>query len=190
MTDYEEIYRSARQTAFATGSHDRTPGYRATGLAAVVAAAKAEALEGVQRDAWRAGNNAGFVYGFDKGSTDPDFDNDDDAPVNPFAKDATYGDRNKAALVAAVAASKAETLAPILALHKPEKRFRPVGISERSWDTVEAAREHSHGDYEGVWSFEVCAECGRVELGQLREYADEWGYCGSLWPCKTFKATR
>lgn len=45
MTDYEEIYRSARKTAFVTGSHDRTPGYRATGLAAVVAAAKAEALE-------------------------------------------------------------------------------------------------------------------------------------------------
>ena len=95
-----------------------------------------------------------------------------------------------AGLAAVVAAAKSEALAPLLALHKAEKRFRPEGINERSWDTVEAAREHSHGDYEGVWSFEVCVECGRVELEQLREYADEWGYRESLWPCKTFEATQ
>ena len=96
----------------------------------------------------------------------------------------------KAGLAAVVAAAKTEALAPILALHKAEKRFRPEGNHERSWDTLEEAREHSYGDYEGVWSFEVCAECGRVELEQLHDHADEWGYCESLWPCKTFKATR
>ena len=41
-------------------------------------------IEAAQRVAWRDGSNAGFEYGYLKGSTDPDFIDDSDAPVNPY----------------------------------------------------------------------------------------------------------
>lgn len=100
----------------------------------------------------------------------------------------TFTKAHAAALAAVREAAKAAALAPILALHKAEKRFYPASMSERSFDTAEKAREYADGDDDPVESFEICAECGRVESDQLREYADDWGYRESLWPCRTFRA--
>ena len=94
----------------------------------------------------------------------------------------------KAGLAAVVLAAKTEALAPILALHKAEERFYPESIGDRSWDTLEQAREYADSDNEAIESFTICAECGRVESEQLREYADEWSFRESLWPCRTFKS--
>jgi len=83
-----------------------------------------------------------------------------------------------------------EALAPILALHKPKAHYYPAGIDDRSWETEEEAREYADTEDEVMESFEICAECGRIEADQLREYCDEWAFRESIWPCATFKATQ
>ena len=95
---------------------------------------------------------------------------------------------SRAGVTAVVAAARTEALAPILALHKAEERFYPESIGNRSWDTLEQAREYADSDNEAIESFTICAECGRVESEQFREYADEWSFRESLWPCRTFKS--
>ena len=117
-----------------------------------------------------------------------------DALADAFVREP--GDRgidaeaHTAGLAAVVAAAKADAMGTLLALHKPEARYHPRDIDDRSWDTVEEAREYADTCDEVMESFEICAECGRVESEQLREYADEWGYRESLWPCETVKATQ
>ena len=52
---------------------------------------RAAALAGSERDlakAWRDGCDAGFEYGYVKGSTDPDFVDATDAPTNPHTTNA------------------------------------------------------------------------------------------------------
>ena len=95
-----------------------------------------------------------------------------------------------AGIAAVVVAAKKEALAPVLALHKPETRYYPSGIDDRSWDTEDEAREYADSEDEAMQAFTICAECGRVESEQLREYADDWGYRESIWPCPTRKATQ
>ena len=58
----------------------------------------------------------------------------------------------------------------ILALHKPKTRW-------------------THPNWTGSFdTFDICAECGRIEAGQLRKSREEWSYRESLWPCPTFTA--
>lgn len=70
----------------------------------------------------------------------------------------------------------------MLALHKPETRYTAPGYDECSFDTAEEAREYS--DDGDVYTFTVCAHCGRIEMG------DDSGhdYRESTWPCATHKA--
>ena len=112
-----------------------------------------------------------------------------DLPAGARLQDA-FRIKHDAGIAAVVAAAKAEALGTLLALHKPEARYHPRDIDDRSWETIEEAREYADTYDEVMESFEICAECGRVESEQLREYADEWGYRESLWPCETVKATQ
>ena len=89
-------------------------------------------------------------------------------------------------------AEQAATIEAVKMLHVPARRYQVLGVDERSFDSAEEAAtsaeeaaEWLDDDVGGVTYFEVCAECGRVESGQLREYGDEWSYRESLWPCRT-----
>jgi hypothetical protein len=97
-------------------------------------------------------------------------------------------DNLDAGIAAVVAAAKGEALAPILALHRPEKRYHPSGIGDRSWENENEAREYADAEDEVMESFEVCRECGRIEAELWQESGDEWSYRESLWPCPTFNA--
>jgi hypothetical protein len=93
------------------------------------------------------------------------------------------------ALLAVAAAAKDEMGSLIRHLHKPEQRFYPVNVDDRSWDTADEAREWGSDD-EAIEMFEICSECGRLEAEQLKESGEDWGYRESLWPCPTIKAIR
>lgn len=84
-------------------------------------------------------------------------------------------------------------LGRVLALHKIETRWTHPDWTG-SFDTREEASEWDYDESMGdddksqVGSFEVCAECGRIESEQLKESGDDWSYRESLWPCATAKA--
>jgi len=88
----------------------------------------------------------------------------------------------------------ADALLAVLELHKVETRWTHPEWTG-SFDTREEAAEYDYdeamGDVEKshVGSFEICAECGRVESEQLSDAGDgDWSYRESLWPCRTVKA--
>ncbi len=75
------------------------------------------------------------------------------------------------------------TIARIAALHRVERRYQVPEVLECSFDTPEEALEYADG---GVVSFfEICAECGRIESDQVREFGSDWAYREALWPCRT-----
>jgi hypothetical protein len=81
----------------------------------------------------------------------------------------------------------------VLALHKPETRWtHPDWMG--SFDTIEEAAGYDEDEVIGdeqksqVDSFDICAECGRIESEQLSESGEEWGYREGLWPCPTVAA--
>lgn len=88
-----------------------------------------------------------------------------------------------------------EIVSKVIALHKPERRYQLKGCEdEGSWDTPERVLEaYDDGVNEAreVTYFEICKECGRIEMNQvnlMELYGDEWGYETAIWPCLTAKA--
>ena len=81
--------------------------------------------------------------------------------------------------------AKAEVLAPILALHQPEKRWTTPDYTG-SFDTREEAAELDESDDgPNVDYFEICAHCGSIERDWAEDHAEEWNYKLAMWPCKT-----
>lgn len=72
----------------------------------------------------------------------------------------------------------------VLALHTVEKRWQSNRDEERSFDTAEEAAEYHDMAVEEMTFFEVCYECGRIEMSQ----SDECDYLDALWPCATVAA--
>lgn len=94
-----------------------------------------------------------------------------------------------AALTAAypfiAAQAKGEALAPILALHRPEKRWTTPDYTGSFDSREEAAELDESDDGPNVDYFEICQECGRIERDWAEDHAEEWTYKLAMWPCKT-----
>ncbi|MHC6176224.1 hypothetical protein [Glutamicibacter sp. X7] len=81
----------------------------------------------------------------------------------------------------------------LVKLHRPVKRWQTHEADEGSFDTEADARaaylDENDEEFEGeVPYFEICAECGRIEAGQMAEIgAEVWNYREGLWPCRTAK---
>lgn len=89
-----------------------------------------------------------------------------------------------------LALERHKKLSAVEALHKPERRYTYGDGGEMSWASVDDVIDYFGDDEvtaDKVDYFEVCAECGRIELSQVEEY-DERGYLEAMWPCKTAKA--
>jgi hypothetical protein len=79
-----------------------------------------------------------------------------------------------------------------LAIHHVEKRYQSSPEAEESYDTAEQVAEEQVAEEQDmpladVTFFEVCAECGRIELDIQGDW-DVRAYKESLWPCATVKA--
>lgn len=80
------------------------------------------------------------------------------------------------------------TLHAVIKLHRPTTRYSPAGEGEFSWPTLEAMHEDGYDDGEYT-TFDICAECGRIEAEMAdRSGGEEWAYLESLWPCATARA--
>ena len=77
------------------------------------------------------------------------------------------------------------TVEAVETLHRAERRYLAPGFSTWSFDSAAEAAEWLDDPIDAVTFFEICAECGRIESGQLAESGEEWGYRASLWPCRT-----
>lgn len=69
-------------------------------------------------------------------------------------------------------------------LHSVEKRYQSSPDSEESYDTAEQVAREQDIALADVTFFEVCAECGRIEMDMQDDW-DERAYKESLWPCAT-----
>jgi hypothetical protein len=66
-------------------------------------------------------------------------------------------------------------------LHRRETRWQPSPDADYSYDSEEECREFMDDLADQPYTFDICAECGRVE-GSNR---DDFGYDASVWPCLT-----
>jgi hypothetical protein len=79
----------------------------------------------------------------------------------------------------------------ITRLHTPEKRYQPHPDAEWSVRDPKDCEDEDGNVVENPHVFEVCAECGRMEmLADQHDPGDECphAYQDSLWPCPTAAA--
>lgn len=84
------------------------------------------------------------------------------------------------------------SLAAVRGLHRPITRWQAYEGQELSFvsyeDLVDAyADEGDAPSREDAYTFDICAECGRIEQ-EAHQYDDEWGYENAIWPCSTITA--
>lgn len=77
-------------------------------------------------------------------------------------------------------------LAAILILHHPQDRWLPYPDAGFSYDTRKAAAEWDDDTVPTM--FLICAECGRIEMSNTDDMADERSYDLAIWPCATARA--
>lgn len=80
-----------------------------------------------------------------------------------------------------------EALRAVLALHKVETRWLPWSDATGSYVSYEEALDEESD--EEPTSFEICAECGRIEMAEEQHGLHDCpAYLNGLYPCATVRA--